>query len=160
MPLRGIARPLIGPVCGGRGNCRAIVIETLYRCDEAVAQARTRFNESRALREISKDTAKLVHRRIQAVVEGHVRIGPQFFAQRLSPYHLSGAFDQSLQNLEGFFFQLNAHAVFTKLPRFERDFEGAEAHRRRQVFHVSHGLYPGDFPGLDPRLPADPFPCS
>jgi hypothetical protein len=131
-----------------------MVIEPLHWCDEAVAQPRTRLNESRALRCISEDTAKLVHRGIQAVVEGHVRIGPESFAKRLSPYHLSGAFDQSLQNLEGFFFQLNAQAVLTKLPRFERDFEGAEAHKRRQVFHVSHGLYPGDFPGLDPGCPA------
>jgi len=91
------------------------------------------------------------------VVEGDVRIGPQFFAQRLSLYYLSGAFDQSLQNLEGLFFQLDAHAVLTKLPRFERHFERAKAHQRRQVFLVRHGLYPGDFPGLDLRLPAVSF---
>jgi len=81
------------------------------------------------LRQVSKDTATLVHGRIQAVVEGHVGIGPQFFAQRLSPHDLSGAFDQSLENLEGFFFQLDAHAVFTKLPRFEPDFERSEAYQ-------------------------------
>jgi hypothetical protein len=138
-----MAGSLIGRVCDARGNRRAMVIEPLHWCDEAVAQARTRLNESRALRWISEDTAKLVYRRIQAVVEGHVRIGPQFFAKRLSPYHLSGAFDQSLENLEGFFFQLNAHAVFTKLPQFEGDFEGAEAHKTSQVFHVSHGLHRG-----------------
>src|SRR5947207_6987533 len=36
-----------------------------------------------------------------------------------------------------FFFQLDAHAAFTKLPRFERDFERAKAHQGRQAFLVT-----------------------
>src|SRR5947207_10799105 len=56
-----------------------------------------------------------------------------------------------------FFFQLDAHAAFTKLPRFERDFERAKAHQGRQVFLVTHAPCPRGSLASTPRLPADAF---
>src|SRR5437588_10212247 len=81
-----------------------MLIHVLHRSHKAVAQAWPRFNESRALRQISEHAAKLVDRRIQVMVEGHIGIRPELFAKRLPPYHLSGALNQRLQNLEGLFF--------------------------------------------------------
>jgi len=130
---------------GGRGNCHAFAIRTLHRRNEAIAQPWPSFDKSSALRRIPKDAAQFVNRCVQAVVERHIGVRPKLFAKRLSIHHLSGALDQRLQDLERFLFQLNAHAVLANLTRFERDFESAESHNRRQVSQFIHGLYPGDF---------------
>jgi len=55
--------------------------------------------------------------------------------------------------LEGFFFQLDAHAVLAKFTRFERHFERAESHNRKQILQFIHGLCPGDFLASTPGCP-------
>jgi hypothetical protein len=124
---------------GGHGNCHASAIRTLDRRNKAVAQPRPSFDKSSALRRISKDAAQLVNRCVQAVVERHIGVRPKLLTKRLSIHHLPSALDQRFQDLEGFLFQLNAHAVLANLTRFERDFESAESHNRGQVFHFIHG---------------------
>lgn len=87
-----------------RGNRHVIPIQPLHRCHKPIAQTRPSFDVSRTLRKIPKDAAQLVDRGIQAVVEGHIGIRPEFLAKHLSSYHLPGALDQHLQDLEGLFF--------------------------------------------------------
>jgi len=99
--------------------------------DEPVAQPRPRLDIPRTLRPIPKHAAQLVHRRVQAMVECHIGIWPKPCAKRLPPDHLSCVFDQRLQDLKGFFFQLDAHPMLANLAQFERNFERAEARYRR-----------------------------
>ena len=132
-------------------------MHVFHRSDEPVTQSRTRLDISRTLRPIPQYTAQFVDRRVQAVVERHMRIRPQFLAKRLPPDHLSRVFYQRLQDFKGFLFQLNPHAVLSNLTQFERNFESAEARHRGQAFYIIHGLYPGELPGLDPGCPPIPF---
>jgi len=91
---------MIGLTRGGtrrmRGNRHAITIRPLHRRDKPVAQPRSCFDKSRALRQIPEDAAQLVDRCVQAVVERDMGIRPKLLAQALSPYYLPGVLDQRL----------------------------------------------------------------
>src|SRR5205807_10038817 len=84
---------LNGRICRGHRNRQVIPVHPLHRRDKTIAQSRARLDKSRALRRVPQDAAELVDRRIQAVVERNIGVWPEFFAKRLSPYHLSSAFN-------------------------------------------------------------------
>ncbi len=51
---------------------------------------------------------------------------------------MPGTLEQYFQDLEGFFFEPDAHSVLAKFARVEIDFEGAETHYRGCTLNVVH----------------------
>ncbi|OLB20919.1 MAG: hypothetical protein AUH16_03685 [Acidobacteria bacterium 13_2_20CM_57_7] len=55
-------------------------------------------------------------------------VGPKFFLERLPGDHLPSIHDQHFQNLEGLFFQPDAHSIFANFARDQIDLERPETY--------------------------------
>src|SRR6266702_2556540 len=134
--------------------------------EETVAATGDGLNEARILGRVAQRFTDLVDGFIQAVIEVDDRLAPEFLAQLLPGYQLSGFFQEHRENLKRLFLQPDAQATLCQFSGSKIDLEDTKPqppgwvivllHSRHELARTSRPIASTDPPHLrgsdNPRL--------
>src|SRR6266699_5913946 len=109
--------------------------------EETVAATGDGLNEARILRRVAQRFTNLVDGFVQAVIEVDDRLAPNFLAQFLSGYQLSGVFQQHRQDLKRLLLQPDAQAALGQFAGSNIDLEDTKPQPPGWVIGLSHSRH-------------------